>query len=917
MKANLAKKEPEIMKMWEENGIYQKIREKSLHREKFVLHDGPPYSNGHIHIGHALNKILKDIIIRSKFMLGYDANFVPGWDCHGLPIEHEVDKTLGEKKKELSPLQIRNYCRQYAKKYMEIQKEEFKRLGVFGDWDNAYCTMDNSYEATIVRELGKFFEKGAIYKGKKPVHWCFHCKTALAEAEVEYELETSPSIYVKFPLLTHGTFIEKELGDVNVSVLIWTTTPWTLPANLAICLHPSHTYVVIEHRGEAFILAEALLDTMVDKLEFKGCKILMRIPSKMLEGLKCRHPFMDKLSLILLGPHVTLDVGTGCVHTAPGHGQEDYEIGLKHGLEIYTPVDEEGRFTKEVEFFAGQLVFEANSSINQKLRERGAMVKEEMVEHSYPHCWRCKNPVIFRSTEQWFLSLEAKNLRNKALRNIKKVAWIPPWGMERIYKMVENRPDWCISRQRYWGVPITVFYCTQCGQWMISKDIIDRIADIFEKEGADAWFSRAPEEFLPAGIECSKCGGKKFEKEMNIVDVWFDSAVSFAALLEKRDDMRFPSDLYLEGSDQYRGWFHSSLLASVGTRGIAPYKKVLTHGFVVDGRGRKMSKSLGNVISPHEIVERYGADVLRLWVAAEDYRDDIRLSEEILTRLSEAYRRIRNTCRFMLGNLYDFNVVTDKVDYHQLTELDRWILDRLQALIEKVRGAFERFEFHIIYHAIHSFCVVELSSFYLDVLKDRLYVLRKDSRQRRSAQTTIFQILDTLVRLLAPILPFTAEEVWEHMPLYPGKEPSVHLTPFPSPNQDYIDKDLEETWDRLLAVRAEVYRALEMARKNKMIGHSLDAQVNLISEGRLNGLLEKYCEDLKTIFIVSQVNVLLPSQWKGKGELYESQQIEDLAIEILRAEGQKCKRCWNYSKIPRREDFPDICDRCVQVLSVN
>jgi isoleucyl-tRNA synthetase len=716
MKANLAKREPDILKMWEAKGTYSHLTHQARGRQKYILHDGPPYANGNIHIGTALNKILKDFIIKSKYMAGFDSHYVPGWDCHGLPVEHEVEKSLGSKKGELSVVEIRRRCRDYAAKFIGIQREEFKRLGVFGEWEDPYLTMNFEYQATIVREFGKFLLNGSVYKGKKPVHWCPTCKTALAEAEVKYEDHRSSSIYVKFKMVSE---IGKEFPSLHgkpVSVIIWTTTPWTIPANLAIALHPDFTYVAVDVGGEVYILAEGLLEEVMKKFGIKKYEVLEKFPGKRLEGLRCRHPFLDRDSLIILASYVTLDTGTGCVHTAPGHGQEDYESGVEYGLDIYSPVDDDGRFTKDVLFFAGQFVFDANDAVNKKLAEVGALLKEEMYEHSYPHCWRTNDPIIFRATEQWFISMDKKGLRGNALKAINEVIWIPPWGRDRIYGMVENRPDWCVSRQRAWGIPITVFYCESCKQVLVNQQTIDHIVRLFEERGADVWFEEQAQRLLPEGTRCAQCGGKDFIKEMDILDVWFDSGVSYAAVLEKRKALEFPASLYLEGSDQHRGWFHSSLLTSVGTRGRAPYLSVLTHGFVVDGEGKKMSKSAGNVIAPEEVINQLGADVLRLWVAAEDYKDDIKISNEILKRLADSYFRIRNTFRFLLGNLYDFKPEKDRVPYAQLDEMDRWALHQLQKLIARVREAYERFEFHTVYHSVQNFCAVEMSALYFDIL---------------------------------------------------------------------------------------------------------------------------------------------------------------------------------------------------------
>lgn len=905
MKANLSKREPDILQGWESQGIYRKLLERSKGRKKYILHDGPPYANGNIHIGTALNKVLKDFVVKSKSMAGFYSQYVPGWDCHGLPVEHEVEKSLGPKKKELSLVEIRRACRAYASKYVGIQRDQFKRLGVFGDWEEPYLTMRYDYQATIVREFGKFILKGSVYKGKKPVHWCPTCKTALAEAEVKYEDHRSPSIYVKFKMISDAGALFPKLTGKPVYVLIWTTTPWTIPANLAIALHPDFTYVAVDVGKEVYILAEELLSEVMRKFGIRDYKILEKFQGRVLEGLKCRHPYLERDSVIILAPYVTLDAGTGCVHTAPGHGQEDYESGVQYGLAIYSPVDDEGRFTEEVPFFAGQFVFDANQAVSRKLAEVGALLKEEEMIHSYPHCWRTNDPIIFRATEQWFISMEKGELRKKALRSINEVTWIPPWGRDRIYGMIENRPDWCVSRQRAWGIPIPVFYCTACREVLATFETIEHVARLFEKEGADVWFQEGTDHLLPKGIQCGRCGGTTFTKETDILDVWFDSGVSWAAVLEKASDLEYPASLYLEGSDQHRGWFHSSLLTSVGTRGQAPYRSVLTHGFVVDGEGKKMSKSAGNVIAPEEVINRLGADVLRLWVAAEDYRDDIKISDEILKRLADAYFRIRNTYRFLLGNLYDFNPETNAVPYPDLYPIDRFALHRLQKLIERVREAYESFEFHIVYHSVQNFCAVEMSALYFDILKDRLYTFSARSLGRRSAQTALYEILSALARLMAPILTFTAEEVWKFLPGKPDQAESVHLTLFPEVRREFLDEKLADEWEQIWQVRAVVTKALEEARQEKRIGLSLDAHVDLYAPEKVFPLVRRYEGDLKSIFIVSSVS-LHPSEPQGR---------KDLWAVVSRAKGKKCERCWNYDLgVGQIEDHPTICPRCFEAI---
>lgn len=911
MKANLSKREPEILARWEEMRLYHQLREKSKGRPKYILHDGPPYANGHIHLGTALNKILKDMIIKTRQMSGYDAPYVPGWDCHGLPIEHNVDKELGARKKTMTKVEIRQHCRKYAERFIDIQREEFKRLGGLGEWENPYLTMSYDYEATIARELGRFFARGGVIRSKKPIYWCSSCGTALAEAEVEYHDHASPSIYVKFPLSPESQSKIPEFSGKQVSVLIWTTTPWTLPANLAITLHPDFTYVAVAVRDEIWILAEGLLESCMQSFGIEDYSLIRTFRASELEGLKCRHPFLDRDSVLILGAHVTLDAGTGCVHTAPGHGREDYDMALKYGLDVYSPIDDRGCFTSDVPLFEGQFVFDANKAVIAKLQEEGKLVLQKEIKHSYPHCWRCKKPVIFRATEQWFISMENNDLRKKALEWIDKVEWIPSWGRDRIHNMIANRPDWCISRQRSWGVPITVFTCEDCGEILATPEVFDHVVALFEKEGADCWFARPTEELLPAGTVCGKCGSARFKKEMDILDVWFDSGASYAAVLEGRPYLDAPADLYLEGSDQHRGWFHSSLLEAVGTRDMAPYKGVLTHGFVVDGQGYKMSKSLGNVIAPEEIIRQYGAEVLRLWVSAEDYRDDIRISPDILKRLSEAYRRIRNTCRFLLGNLSDFDPSRDAVPYAEMDELDRFALYQLQDLNRKIRSAYERFEFHRVYHAIHNYCVVDLSAFYLDILKDRLYITGARSQARRSAQTALYEILTALLKLMAPILSFTADEAWSYLPHRPSE--TVHLEQFPEMKPEVLDEALNQRWQTILSLRTDVARALEGARQAKTIGHPLDARVKLALPASLQEAFAGQEELLRSVFIVSQVSFVPAAELANPVAGVE---IEGLQVQVEPSPGEKCERCWvRAESVGQFPDHPAICHRCHAVVA--
>ncbi|MEI6125644.1 MAG: isoleucine--tRNA ligase [Pseudomonadota bacterium] len=905
MKASLPKKEPELLQHWEETKLYDRIKASRKGKQKFILHDGPPYANGHIHIGTALNKILKDFIIKSKTMAGFSTVYIPGWDCHGLPIEHNVEKNLGKKKETFSRVEIRKNCREYAANFINIQREEFKRLGVLADWDKPYLTMENGYTATIVREFGKFADSGDLYKRKKPIQWCTSCRTALAEAEVEYEEHTSPSIYVKFPLISDLSDKLKGLAGRSVSVLIWTTTPWTIPANLAIAVNPDYDYVAVSIENEILILAEGLLAGTMLECGIQGYEIIERFKGTFLENMKCRHPLYGRDSLLILGAHVTLDAGTGCVHTAPGHGQEDYEAGLKYGLDIFAPVDNAGRFTRDVDLFSGQFVFDANKPITEALAESGALLKVKEIVHSYPHCWRCKKPVIFRATEQWFISMEKNSLRKRALENIEKTLWIPRWGIDRINGMVINRPDWCLSRQRAWGVPIVAFYCAECNSLLVDGSIINHVADLFEKEGSDVWFSYEAEKLLPPGTACPKCAAHTFTKETDILDVWFDSGVSHAAVLEKREELESPCDMYLEGSDQHRGWFQSSLLTSVGTRGRAPYRSVLTHGFVVDGRGEKMSKSKGNVVSPDEVIKQYGAEVLRLWVASENYQEDVRISADILKRLSEAYRKIRNTCRFMLGTLSDFDPAADMVAYKDLTEIDRWALYRFNQLVKRVTAAYSEYEFHTIYHSITNFCITDLSSVYLDILKDRLYCSAAKNPLRKTAQTVLYRILKGLLALLAPVLTFTAEEAWQCLP--GKKEDSVHLSSFPAAAEELDDARLAEKWDTILKVRDIVLKQLENARVNKVIGNSLEASVRLEAPAKLHAFLEGIGEALADIFIVSRTQLVRKEQ---AGDASLEKQLEDAVVTIARAEGNKCQRCWKYYT----DGGQEVCGRCAEAL---
>ncbi|MFH2093000.1 MAG: isoleucine--tRNA ligase [Pseudomonadota bacterium] len=912
MKANLPQREPVQLKEWEKNKIYEKLREQSKGRTLFILHDGPPYANGHLHMGHALNKILKDIIVRSRQMAGFDAPYVPGWDCHGLPIEHNVDKKLGNKKKEMTEVQIRQECRSYAAGFVDIQREEFKRFGVMGDWDNPYLTMNYPYEARIAKECGEFALSGDMFLGKKPIYWCCSCQTALAEAEIEYDNHTSPSIYVKFP-------VKDDLSDLipgvteDIFVVIWTTTPWTIPANLGISLHPDFVYVAVKTTDHGIlILARDLVENAMKECKIDNYTIIKELSGKDLENRCCKHPIYDRDSLIMLADHVTLEAGTGCVHTAPGHGADDHIVGKRYGLDCYSPIEDNGVFSNDVELFGGQFIFKANVSVNEKLESLNLLLSNKKLSHSYPHCWRCKQPVIYRSTPQWFISMDKMDLRKKSLEEINNVHWIPSWGKERIFSMIENRPDWCLSRQRSWGVPIPVFHCKECKDVYVTRESVDKIHELFTQHSSDIWFDQEVQFLMPEGAACKQCGSTDFTKDHNILDVWFDSGVSHAAVLEEREGLQRPADMYLEGSDQHRGWFHSSLLTSVGRTGHAPYKAVLTHGFVVDENGRKMSKSVGNVVAPETVIKQYGADVLRLWAASADYRQDVSISDNIIKQLSDSYRRIRNTCRFMLGNFSDFDLKTDIRPVKGMSELDRFILHRLHYVVKRAIASYENYEFHTIYHTLHNFCVIDLSSFYLDIIKDRLYTSAPDDPLRRDAQTVMATILNAIVKIMAPILPFTADEIYTHMPLTSDAKQSVHLEAMVKLEPEWEDKALAEKWENILVLRAEVTKALEEARIKKLIGHPLDAVIQIqLPDTELKTQVENLTEPLNDIFIVSEVTLVQ----KLDGAVYQGKEIEGLAIKVDKSTGEKCDRCWRFdTTIGQDADHPTACKRCAGVL---
>jgi isoleucyl-tRNA synthetase len=946
MRANLPQNEPKQVEQWEREQIYLQMLQANGGKQRFILHDGPPYANGNIHIGHALNKILKDIIVKYKAMSGHAAPYVPGWDCHGLPIELQVEKNVGRAKKlQMSKVEIRRLCKEYAEKYISIQREEFKRLGVLGDWERPYRTLDTSYEAQEVRELGKFVASGALYRQKKPVYWCASCVTALAEAEVEYEDHTSPSIYVKFRVSDPKGKFAPDAGRGTYFV-IWTTTPWTLPANQAIAVHPKFIYRQVKTPQGELILNQELIPNVMKAVgfELKDYEVAAGAWTGLeLEGIVCRHPWMDRDSKVILGEFVTQDQGTGSVHIAPGHGQEDYEVGIRYGLEVMAPVDLEGKFTAEAGDLQGDSVFKADQRIIQKLKESGALLKEERLSHSYPHCWRCKNPVIFRATEQWFISMEKKELRGAALRAIDQVRWIPPWGKDRIRGMLEARPDWCISRQRSWGVPIPAVYCKECNEVILTQELCEHVAAVFETDGSDAWYTREPMQLVPPNLKCPRCGGRDFSREEDILDVWFDSGISHAAVVERDPRLGGVADMYLEGSDQHRGWFHTSLLTSVATLGRAPYESVLTHGFTLDGKGRKMSKSLGNTVAPQETMKKFGAEILRLWVSAEDYREDVRISDEILNRLVEAYRRLRNTARFLISNLYDFDPEEDAVDKQELDELDRWILHRTQDVLKRCREAYDKYEFHVVYHTLNNFCSVDLSALYLDIVKDRLYCEGAKSKKRRAAQSTLYRILEVLVHLMAPILSFTAEEIWGYVPGKGRQRGSVFLSSIPEPDPTLVDPKLADKWDRLFRERTEVLKALEEARNLGIIGHSLDANVSLYPElYKIDASLWKNSggTDGKDILIVSNLELdgaedagdTSPESLRslqGAAEPFGPADESGLRnakirygsplfggpIVVSRAKGAKCQRCWKYDEaVGKDSTYDDVCPRCAEVL---
>ena len=910
MRANLPEKEPVLVKKWDDEGFYEKLMKKNEGKKEYHLHDGPPFANGNIHLGHALNKILKDIIVRFKNMDGYKAPYVPGWDTHGLPIEIQAIKKLKINKDDVDPVEFREICRQFAMDYIETQKGQFKRLGSIGDYNNPYITLLPEFEGRQIEVFGKMVENDVIYKGMKPVYWCPDCETALAEAEIEYAEDKTTSIYVKFKL-KDGKGLFDDVDTSKVYFVIWTTTTWTLPANEAICVNPAFTYALISANGEYYVVAKDLADSFCEVANIDRYEIVKEFSGADLEYVTCSHPFMDKTSLVIVGDHVTLDAGTGCVHTAPAHGAEDF-IACQNYKEIpiVVPVDSKGYMTSDAGKFEGLFYEKANDAILDELRSTNSLAAAVPIIHQYPHCWRCHNPIVFRATEQWFASVD--KFKKDAVDAIKTVSWLPKWGEERITKMVEDRSDWCISRQRKWGVPIPIFYCEKCGEHLVNKDTIKIVADLFSKEGSSAWYKYSAKEILGDGYKCEKCGHDHFTKETDIMDVWFDSGSSHYAVMDLRDDLKSPCDLYLEGNDQYRGWFQSSLLTSVALGCGAPYKEVITHGMVVDGNGKKMSKSLGNGVDPIDVCNKNGADILRLWVVSSDYKTDVRMSQDIIKQLSESYRKIRNTARYILGNINDFNPDTDLVKYEDMVEIDKWALLKLNALIEKSLSSYRTYEFHSLQHAIHNFCVVDMSNFYLDIIKDRLYTTKSDSVERRSAQSAMYIVLDALVKLLAPVLCFTTEEIWASMPHKAGDDTeSVMFNDLPSVNDEYNNKEIEEKYDLLLSIRSDVSKALEMARNNKVIGHSLNANVKLYATGNLFKFLNKNEADLVTTFIVSDAQV---TEGENK-DAFKGEANENLYVEVTQAEGEKCERCWMYSKtVGEDSEHKTLCARCANVV---
>jgi isoleucyl-tRNA synthetase len=927
MKANLPKNEPALLERWAGMRIYDRIREARKGQATYVLHDGPPYANGPIHLGHALNKCLKDFIVKSKTMAGFDSPYVPGWDCHGLPIEIKVDQMLGGKKLQMQPLAVRNACREYAAKFLELQSVQFQRLGIFGQFDHPYSTMTPAYESVILETFYKFFENGFVYKGLRSTYWCIHDETALAEAEVEYEDHVSPTVWVKYALQSDPAGIHKGLGEAAnksgkpVATIIWTTTPWTLPASMAVALHPDEQYVAVETDQDIFIVAERLSRATAEKCGFSAENVVARFPGRAVEGSRFHHPFLpweERKIVGVLADYVTMDTGTGVVHTAPAHGADDFNTGVKYKIDLTCNVDAAGVLRNGLAEYDGLKVFQANHPIVELLKTRGALLHEEKIQHSYPHCWRCHNPIIFRATEQWFIRMETpmdggKTLRTRTLEEIKKVKWDPAWGEDRIANMIATRPDWCISRQRIWGTPIAVFLCVSCGDSVKSPEVNRRVAKLFAEKGADAWYTPEADALLPADTKCGQCGGLSFKKEMDIIDVWFESGSSHAAVLGHVANLPWPADLYLEGGDQYRGWFHSSLLCAVGTRDAAPYRGVATNGWTLDEQGRAMSKSLGNGVEPVEITEKLGGEIVRLWVASVDFRNDVACSDNLMQRVAENYRKLRNTLfRYILSNLGDFVPSRDAVPYREMHSIDRHALRQMARVAAEITGWYDEFAFHKIYQRIMQYCAVDLSAVYFDILKDRLYTSAPRSRARRSAQTAIWKIGEGLARLLAPIMTFTCDEVWQYLPATAGKAESVHLTSFPSASEllgstgSSEDEAEQDDWAALLQVREEVLKALEVERTNKVIGGGLEAQVKLSAPDPLYSVLQRHQGDLRYLWIVSATRLEKAASPNGG---------TGITVQVSKADGLKCERCWNYStRVGEDSAYPTVCERCSAAL---
>jgi isoleucyl-tRNA synthetase len=920
MKANLPQNEPKALAGWEQMRIYERIRQARAGAKLYVLHDGPPYTSGPIHLGTALNKCLKDFVVKSKTMAGFDAPYVPGWDCHGLPIEIKVDQMLGGKKLQMRPLDVRRECRKFADKYLDLQREQFKRIGVFGRFDRPYATMTPQYESVVLQTFFTFYENNFVYKGLRAVYWCMHDETALAEAEVEYENDVSPTVWVKYELLDDPAKIDPALKGKKVSTIIWTTTPWTLPASMAVAFHPGEEYGAFEAGGEVYIVAARLAADVAAKCGFTETRELAHFSGSKMERLNFQHPFLDRKVLAVLADYVTMDTGTGVVHTAPSHGAEDFATGVKYCLDATSNVDEKGILRNGLPEYNGLKVWAANAPIIELLRKRGALLHTEKLEHSYPHCWRCHNPIIFRATEQWFISMEAAmpgggTLRSRTLEDIDKVKWDPAWGKERMHNMIATRPDWCISRQRVWGVPIAVFLCQSCGKPLNDPAINRKVVELFAQSGADAWYTPEADTLLPPGTKCPHCSGTNFKRETDIFDVWLESGTSYLALCADEPSYPWPSDLYLEGGDQYRGWFQSSLLCAMGTRGTPPYHGVVTPGWTLDEKGQAMSKSRGNDVDPVDISSRLGGEIVRLWVASVDFREDVVGSEQLMLRVAESYRKIRNTFRYILGNLHDFDPQRDAVPLDEMDDLDQYMLRQTASMASDVKNSYREFAFHRIYHRVNHFCVVDLSAFYFDVLKDRLYISAPNSSGRRAAQTAIWRIGEELVRLLAPIMSFTCDEVWRYLPKMPAREESVHLALFSSGDlggetrggpKEEGPLEADQDWITLRAVRDEVLKALEEARNGKQIAGSLEAQVTVKAAEPVFSVLARHKDRLRYLFIVSSVTLEPGASGNGTS---------GISVQVRKADGRKCERCWNYS-IHVGEDavYPTVCERCSAVL---